>query len=37
MVMDPPTQAHYLHCVPKSIKKVSERINLTFRKILEVD
>ena len=37
MVMDPPTQAHYLHCVPKSSKKVSERINLTFRKILEVD
>jgi len=37
IVMDPPTQAHCLHCVPKSSKKVSERINLTFRKILEVD
>ena len=35
MIMNPPTQAHYLHCAPKSSKKVSERINLTFRKILE--
>jgi len=36
MIMDPPTQAHYLHCVPKSSKRVSERINLTFRKILQI-
>jgi alkylated DNA repair dioxygenase AlkB len=35
MIMHPPTQEHWLHCVPKSSKKTSERINLTFRQIVE--
>ena len=35
MIMHPPTQTNWIHCVPKSTKKVSERINLTFRQILQ--
>jgi len=37
MVMNPPTQAHWLHCVPKTHKASKERVNLTFRKILTVN
>jgi alkylated DNA repair dioxygenase AlkB len=35
IVIHPPTQQHWLHCVPKSSKKTAERINLTFRRIIE--
>tara|TARA_X000001036_G_C20493336_1_gene730718 strand:+ start:74 stop:682 length:609 start_codon:yes stop_codon:yes gene_type:complete len=34
LIMHPPTQQHWLHCVPKSRKKATERINLTFREII---
>ena len=34
LIMHPPTQQHWLHCVPKSRKKTTERINLTFREIV---
>ena len=37
MVMNPPTQAYWLHCVPKTHKASKERVNLTFRKILKVN
>ena len=35
LIMHPPTQQHWLHCVPKSRSKTSERINLTFREIIQ--
>ncbi|MAT63546.1 MAG: alpha-ketoglutarate-dependent dioxygenase AlkB [Dehalococcoidia bacterium] len=37
MVMNPPTQNHWLHCVPKSRKASNQRVNLTFRKILNLN
>ena len=35
LIMHPPTQQHWLHCVPKSRSTTSERINLTFREIIQ--
>ena len=35
LIMPPPTQQHWLHCVPKSRSTTSERINLTFREIIQ--
>jgi len=34
LVMRPPTQAHYLHAVPKRRSARGDRINLTFRRIV---
>ncbi|MBE9154261.1 MULTISPECIES: alpha-ketoglutarate-dependent dioxygenase AlkB [unclassified Cyanobium] len=33
LVMDPPTQEHWLHQVPRRLRLRQERINLTFRRI----
>lgn len=33
LVMDPPTQQHWLHQVPQRLRVKEERINLTFRRI----
>lgn len=33
LVMDPPTQQHWLHQVPQRLRIREERINLTFRTI----
>lgn len=35
LVMDPPTQKHWLHQVPPRLRVRAERINLTFRLIRE--
>ena len=35
LIMKPPTQQNWLHAVPKTNKKVTERINLTFREIIK--
>ena len=35
LIMNPPTQQHLLHCVHKSRSTTSERINLTFREIIQ--
>ena len=35
LVMDPPTQKHWLHQVPPRLRVKAERINLTFRLIRE--
>lgn len=34
LLMTGPTQHHYLHAVPKTMRAAGERINLTFRKVL---
>ncbi len=34
LIMKPPTQQNWLHAVPKTNRKVTERINLTFREII---
>ena len=33
LVMDPPTQQHWLHQVPQRLRVKEERINLTFRRV----
>jgi alkylated DNA repair dioxygenase AlkB len=33
LVMDAPTQKHWLHALPERRRVVGERINLTFRRI----
>jgi hypothetical protein len=33
--MDPPTQRHWQHGLPQRKRVRSERINLTFRRILD--
>ncbi len=33
LVMDPPTQQHWLHQIPQRLRVKQERINLTFRRI----
>ena len=35
LVMDPPTQKHWVHQVPPRLRVRAERINLTFRLIRE--
>jgi alkylated DNA repair dioxygenase AlkB len=34
LVMEGPTQHHWLHALPKTTRAVGERINLTYRRIL---
>jgi alkylated DNA repair dioxygenase AlkB len=36
LVMRGDTQTHYRHALPRTAKAVGERINLTFRRILDV-
>jgi len=36
LLMQGPTQHHWVHAVPKTSRPVGERINLTFRRILPV-
>jgi alkylated DNA repair dioxygenase AlkB len=33
LVMDAPTQKHWLHALPERRRVLGERINLTFRRI----
>ena len=37
LVMRGPTQRHYRHALPRTARPVAERINLTFRRILQRD
>ncbi len=37
LLMKGPTQANWLHAVPKTARRVGPRINLTFRNIVEPD
>jgi len=36
LVMAGQTQRHYLHALPKTARDVGERINLTFRRIVQL-
>ena len=33
LIMRDETQRHWVHCVPKTVRDVGERINLTFRRV----
>ncbi|MBU6174824.1 MAG: alpha-ketoglutarate-dependent dioxygenase AlkB, partial [Planctomycetes bacterium] len=37
LMMKGETQHHWLHQIPKTMKKVGERINLTFRLVRRLD
>ncbi|MDJ0973285.1 MAG: alpha-ketoglutarate-dependent dioxygenase AlkB [Planctomycetota bacterium] len=33
LVMEPPTQAHWVHALPKRLRVTAPRVNLTFRRV----
>lgn len=36
LVLDPPTQRHWLHCLPRRLRLREPRLNLTFRRLRSV-